>query len=474
MPAVSFHMLAQISMERLLNCLAEGMVIAVFAWVLLRLAGRKNSGTRFVVWFCALVAIAVSPFVWFGSAAGVSRNSSAALTIPDSWSVYLFAAWAVVAAIGLARVALGLWHLHSVWRDCTPVGASALDPMVVATLEEFRAGRPVELLTSEQLRVPTAIGLSGPAVIVPRWTLRELSPDELNAVLLHELAHLRRWDDWTNLVQKVLRAVFFFHPAVWWVESRLSLEREMACDDIVLAHTSNPRAYAECLVSLAEKNLLQSGLAFAQAAVGRMRQTSLRVLQILDVRRPTSVKVWRPAPWVVAGFSAVCLASAAHAPKLVAFGEPAANTVASIPSVRLASSEPTYVPPIVPAKFVALGKSNLVQAKTRSSKSSAKLGQRVIVSAVCKAKGSTAEKPANSTVPVLPILKPRTPGAARVVRTSFAESSPVVVMQETVYVLVQNPALGGARLVWRLSVWQLQFSPVPPARTAPEVPSKSI
>jgi len=78
--------------------------------------------------------------------------------------------------------------------------------------------------------VPTAIGFFQPAVIVPAWTLRELSAEELHSVLLHELAHLRRWDDWTNLAQELVGALFFFHPAVWRIGSRLSLEREMACD----------------------------------------------------------------------------------------------------------------------------------------------------------------------------------------------------------------------------------------------------
>ena len=90
--------------------------------------------------------------------------------------------------------------------------------------------------------------------------MQELSAVELNAILLHELAHLRRWDDWTNLIQKIVGAVLFFHPAVWWIEKKLALEREMACDDLVLAKTASPRAYAECLVSLAEKSLLRRGL----------------------------------------------------------------------------------------------------------------------------------------------------------------------------------------------------------------------
>ena len=470
MLSVGFPMLARISVEHLLNGLAEGLVIAGFAWVLLWVVGRRNSGTRFVVWFSALVAITVSPFVSLGSAAGVARSAAAAVTFPDSWSVYLFAAWAVVAAIGLTRVAVGLRHVHGLRRNCTAVDASALNPLVAATLEQFRAGRSVQLLSSEGLRVPTAIGFFRPAVIVPAWTLRELGAAEQNAVVLHELAHLRRWDDWTNLAQKVLRAVFFFHPAVWFVESRLSLEREMACDDLVLAHTADPRGYAACLVSLAEKNILQRGIALAQAAVGRMRQTSQRVLQILDVRRPKNVKVWRPAPWVVAGFSVVCLASAAHAPKLVAFGGPAAITRPQIPNTSLANTESMYAPPVVSAKYVAPEHGLLLQNTKKVLKTSSRL--------LGAARGSRAADgmvgKTSSPSRVAPVPQPQAPAAAQVMRTSLADSSPVVVMQETVYIFVQSPALGGAPVVWQVSVWQLRLSPEAPARLAPAIPSKSI
>ena len=117
---------------------------------------------------------------------------------------------------------------------------------------------------------------------------QELSVEELKVVLLHEAAHLQRWDDWTNLTQKVFRAVFFFHPVVWWLEGKLALEREMACDDLVVATTSSPRAYAECLVALAEKSFGRRNLALAQAAVSRVRHTSLRIRQILDRKRSGS------------------------------------------------------------------------------------------------------------------------------------------------------------------------------------------
>ena len=468
MPAVSLHMLAQISMERLLNSLAEGVAIALFAWVLLRLAGKKNSGTRFVVWFCALVAIAVSPFVSFGPSADVAPGASAAVIIPGSWSFYLFGAWALLAMVGLARMVAGLWHLHAVRKSCVEVDGARLDPSIAATLSEFRTARRVQLLSSEELRVPTAIGFFRPAVIVPAWALRELSAAELHAVALHELAHLRRWDDWTNLAQKVMRAIFFFHPAVWWLENRLSLEREMACDDLVLAHTANPRAYAECLVTLAEKNLLQRGIALAQAAVGRMRQTSLRVLQILDVRRPQGVKVWQPAPWVVAGFSVICLASAAHAPRLVAFGEPAVNNVAQIPSASL-GSDTSYVPPVVPAKFITDAKPGAQPAKARCARISNGAGERFLRTR----KTASVGRAKNSAQPEIRVQSPESQ-ATHVVRTAAIESGPVVVMQEAVYIYVQDSPFSPAPIIWKFSVWQIRVSPEMPARIAPEIPSKSI
>src|SRR6202023_3388101 len=169
------------------------------------------------------------------------------------------------------------------------------------------------------VQVPAAIGFLKPIIVIPSWALRELSSAQLDAILIHELAHLRRWDDWTNLAQQILKALLFFHPAVWWIESQLALEREMACDDAVLSETGNPKDYAQCLVSMAEKTFLRRGLALAQGVVNRMRQTSLRVSQILDVNRSGATRVWKPALYSVAAFFVVCLVSLSRAPELVAF-----------------------------------------------------------------------------------------------------------------------------------------------------------
>lgn len=324
---------AQISVERILSALPEGLLVALFAWVLLRVLRRQNSGTRFAVWFLALLTVAALP-VLGGFSAGRTTVPAAvmswgslrpAITVPGSWALFFFLAWVVGASAAMTRLAMGLWRLRQLRRSCTAIDAADLDPAVRKTLDAIDTSRSIAITTSEDVRVPAAIGFWKRTIVLPAWALRELPPNDLNIVLLHELAHLRRGDDWTNLIQKLVRALFFFHPAVWWIESRLSVEREMACDDAVLAETANPHGYASCLVSLLEKSLAHrlshKRWSLAQAAVHRAREASLRLAQILDTNRPVATRVWRPALGMVGAFSVVCLMALPHAPQFVAFDQ---------------------------------------------------------------------------------------------------------------------------------------------------------
>jgi hypothetical protein len=150
--------------------------------------------------------------------------------------------------------------------------------------------------------------------------MRELSPAELNQILLHELAHFRRWDDWTNLAQQIMKAMFFFHPAVWWIDAKIATEREIACDDAVIAETRRPRAYAECLAHLAEKSFVRRSVGLAQAALGHVRQTSARIAQVLDVNRTTlTSQSWGIAASIVGVLALGCGLLYSRTPGLVAF-----------------------------------------------------------------------------------------------------------------------------------------------------------
>ncbi len=122
-------------------------------------------------------------------------------------------------------------------------------------------------------------------MIVPRSLWSELAPSELKQVILHEIAHLDRGDDWTNLLQKLLRALCPLNPALFWAERHLSLEREQACDDAVLDAAGNARAYATCLTKLAENRLVKRAALLAPGFWKRHSELAGRVENILHRRR---------------------------------------------------------------------------------------------------------------------------------------------------------------------------------------------
>jgi beta-lactamase regulating signal transducer with metallopeptidase domain len=336
MTASEMQVLAQLVAERALNSILGGLLIAAFAWLVLRVVGRQNSGTRFAVWFSALIAIAGLPFVpGFGPARSVPHVMRAEITLPGVWAIAICAVWIFFAALAATRVFFGFRNLRRLRKTAVALAPSSLHPALRGILAECEAIRPVTVCSSTNVKVPAAIGFFKPVILIPDWALRDLPVEELKIILLHEFAHLRRWDDWTNLGQKIVRTLFFFHPAVWWVEKKLSLEREMACDDAVLAETKNPRAYAECLVSLAEKSFVQRSLALAQAAISRARDTSIRLAQILDEDRPRATRVFKPVIALMTVLGAMCLVMLPEVPHLIAFeSEVQPSNFAKVPNVN--------------------------------------------------------------------------------------------------------------------------------------------
>jgi beta-lactamase regulating signal transducer with metallopeptidase domain len=333
MMALDFQSVAELIASRGLNTVIAGLLLAALSWGVLRCFSARSSGpssmTRFAVWFSTLLVIAGLPLLGHSSSPlPVSNLRVPELTLSGTWAIGLFVTWAVIAGGLLIRLSFSLWHVYRLRRECRELDATSLASSAEAglaeVLQQFPRVRQMKLLVSDGVRVPTALGFFRPAVVLPAWALRDLSADELKGIVLHELAHLRRWDDWTNLAQKFVKALFFFHPAVWWIDSRLALEREIACDDMVLEQTANARTYAASLISVAEKVVAEKmrmgrALALAQSALGRVREVSKRVAQILDSKRSRTTRGWRPALAMIGTLAVITVTAVPYAPELISF-----------------------------------------------------------------------------------------------------------------------------------------------------------
>jgi len=340
----TIQLAAQVAGGRLITGLAAGVILAALTSIMLRVF--RSSSTRFAVCFLTLVATAVLPIAsCFVSGHATGVQSAPGIAVPSRWAIAILGLWIVGASIGLSRIALGLWRVRGIRRRSVVLLQS--NPALRLDFAELSSNRCVVLCISEDVSVPTAIGFFRPAILFPLWAITDLSASELNSVLLHELSHLRRWDDWTNLAQKILQALLFFHPAVWWIDSRLALEREAACDDLVVAKTCDARGYAKCLVSVAEKSMGRRAFAVAVAAVSRVRETAARLTRILDQSRPAGTRVSKPALATLATLTLALLVEIPRVPAIVVFSDAAPTTLAHQNSRALANDAQS-IPAIIP------------------------------------------------------------------------------------------------------------------------------
>ncbi|HEY2946103.1 MAG TPA: M56 family metallopeptidase [Vicinamibacteria bacterium] len=162
----------------------------------------------------------------------------------------LVLAWA--AGVGLLSVrVLGGWAVaQRLKRSGRPVRLEAWQSAARQLCRRMRIWVPVRLCESALVEVPTVIGWLRPVVLLPLSTLAGLSPAQLEALLAHELAHVRRFDYLVNLIQTFGETLLFYHPAVWWVSHRMRVERELCCDDTAVAVCGDAVGYARALAEL--------------------------------------------------------------------------------------------------------------------------------------------------------------------------------------------------------------------------------
>lgn len=146
---------------------------------------------------------------------------------------------------------------------------------------------------SQRVTEAIAIGFLKPLVLLPVTWITELSPEMLDAVIAHELAHIRRRDLWINLMQRVLETLLFYHPAVWWVSRRIRIERELCCDAIVVQVTQNRVLYAETLERVGRLAVARSPALLVVSVSGDRSVLLDRIRHILDVQpKAKAFNIW--------------------------------------------------------------------------------------------------------------------------------------------------------------------------------------
>ncbi len=177
------------------------------------------------------------------------------------------------------RAAGGWFELQRIRRRAGMVIPAEVAVSFARVQERLRMGRRVVLRVSDEVISPMAMGVWRAAVILPVSALMQLEPAQLEAVLAHELAHIRRWDYLYNLLQTIVECLLFFHPAVWWVSRCTRDLREACCDEVAARSCEDPVIYAEALLQLEEQRTRH--LQLAMAAKGHNGSLLIRVRQIL-------------------------------------------------------------------------------------------------------------------------------------------------------------------------------------------------
>ncbi len=332
----AFEDIAQLSATAAVAGLWQGIALAATAALALRLVPRTTATVRFLLWTAVLLGAALLPFLHVPATShGAATHAQAAslLHLSRSWSIGIAALWLAFTLFRLAQLASQCVRLRALWSNATPTPAAP----EIATLLATVPLRHVELCLSVEVDRPSVIGFLAPRILIPEWLFSQLSAPELFQIVLHEVEHLRRADDWLNLLQKLSLALFPLNPALVWIERRLCSERELACDDGVLRVTLAPRVYATCLATLAERRLHyrsahRSGLSLALGALGALGRSELsrRVYSILNRQPSPSRARTRAVTAMLAVGLAGCAAELARSPQLVSFTAPAQQSAATI------------------------------------------------------------------------------------------------------------------------------------------------
>ncbi|ODS54860.1 MAG: hypothetical protein ABS36_10375 [Acidobacteria bacterium SCN 69-37] len=309
MDLVTTHVVSAVGIT-LVHSLWQGAIVGLVTAAVLATCPRAMARTRHGIAGAGLAAMTIAPLVTLGlvwqtapaMTAGLPTFATAATADVGGTPATLSAAlraWLPMVVILWALGVLALTtRLVVAWlrterirrRDVYPVG-DGLTRALHRLARDLGVRRAVSLVESPWIDVPTVIGWIRPTILLPIGALTGLSVQHIEAVLSHELAHIRRHDYLINMLQSFAETLFFYHPAVWWLSKQIRIEREHCCDDVAVEVCGSPLLYARALAALEESR--QHDAAFALAATdGSLVQRVRRLMgPVHDDRRTPSLPI---------------------------------------------------------------------------------------------------------------------------------------------------------------------------------------
>lgn len=291
------------------HALWELAFVGLVAWAGLCFLRRRSARSRYL-WAClCFLAMAILPMATFGWLWGFHQTVQGALvdggvilpslTIRGGGMAFMNAvrtsapwlalAWGAGATAMLLRFGGGM-----LWLERTYLAQASPAPKALATTcgrlaQALKLSRPVRILTSQRAETPLVLGWLRPIVLVPTSALLHLSPEAMEAVLAHELAHIHRGDYLINLLQSLVESFLFFHPAVWYLSRQIRELREYCCDDVAAILCGDPMILAEGLSAL--ERLRWSSQSYSEpalaAAKGPLMHRIFRLMRPQDVPMPS-------------------------------------------------------------------------------------------------------------------------------------------------------------------------------------------
>jgi bla regulator protein BlaR1 len=270
----------------LVHSLWQGVLLALAGGGVILCTKRAAAAMRYRL-LCGLLGIFLAgmgvTFVYEWAMVSGSAEGNSGVGVSMSWlgdwcsahAVQIVGVWLIIAVVRSIRMAAGWKYMWRMRREGVIAPALWVERMGELS-RQLGIRRTVKLVESALVRVPVVIGQLRPIIYIPLGLINHLPASEMEAVVLHELAHIRRYDHVVNMVQHVAECLLFFNPGFLWISSLMRQERENSCDDVAIAHTRDRVEFVRALVRFSEHSLRGMVLAFP----GDKRQLLHRVLRI--------------------------------------------------------------------------------------------------------------------------------------------------------------------------------------------------